>query len=393
MRLAHLSLTNVRSFERLDLDFEPGVHVIHGENGTGKTNLLEAVGLLSTAHRARPGRDGELINWRAIAEDPLPAAQLSAIVATEHERTSLDITIMSRQVGGREGESAETPTASRRFRVNGIARRASDLIGRLRTVMFSADDVALIDGAPAGRRRFLDVTISQLEPLYVRALQRHARVLVQRNSLLRRLLERRGDPGELDFWDAEIASAAAVLVRSRASLLGSLHELAAAQHDRLVTRPSPLAVEYLPALPRELLDGLLEPGLDERILDVMRAGRAADLRRGLTLVGPHRDDFALTLGGHAAGAFASRGEQRTIALALRLGEVALSKQRTGEAPVLLLDDVLSELDARRRAHVVEAAYEVDQVFITTPDEDRPAPQELPGACRYRLVNGELQTQR
>ncbi|MFN8639180.1 MAG: hypothetical protein U0360_06915 [Dehalococcoidia bacterium] len=125
----------------------------------------------------------------------------------------------------------------------------------------------------------------------------------------------------------------------------------------------------------------------------MRAGRAADLRRGLTLVGPHRDDFALTLGGHAAGAFASRGEQRTIALALRLGEVALSKQRTGEAPVLLLDDVLSELDARRRAHVVEAAYEVDQVFITTPDEDRPAPQELPGACRYRLVNGELQTQR
>ncbi len=393
MRLSHLSLTHVRSFERLDLDFGPGAHVVFGENGSGKTNFLEAIALLSTARRARAGRDGELISWRALAEDPLPAAQLGATVESATGRTALDITVMARQIRTAEAAAdpaGDAPAASRRFRVNGVARRASDLIGRLRTVLFAADDVALIEGAPAGRRRFLDVTISQLEPLYVRALQRYARVLVQRNSLLRRLQERRGDTGELDFWDQEMAAAAAVLVRSRAVLLARLNELAAAQHGELSTRPTALALSYQPALPDDVRDSLCEPGLDARLMAALRAGRAQDVRRGITLSGPHRDDVAFTLDGHPAGAFASRGEQRTVALALRLGEVALSKERTGETPVLLLDDVLSELDARRRARVVAAAYEVDQVFITTPDEDRPSPDELPAATRYRLESGALQ---
>lgn len=392
MRLTHLSLTHVRSFERLDLEFGAGAHVIFGENGSGKTNLLEAIALLSTARRARAGRDGELISWRALAEDPLPAAQLSAAVESATGHTALDVTVMARQLRTAEvaaDATGDAPSASRRFRVNGVARRASDLIGRLRTVLFAADDVALIEGAPAGRRRFLDVTISQLEPLYVRALQRYARVLVQRNSLLRRLQEHRGDSSELDFWDQEMAAAAAVLVRSRAVLVTRLNELAAARHNELSTRPTTLALSYLPALPAELRDSLCDPGLDTRLMAVLKAGRAQDVRRGLTLSGPHRDDVALTLDGHPAGAFASRGEQRTVALALRLGEVTLSKERTGEAPVLLLDDVLSELDARRRARVVAAAYEVDQVFITTPDEDRPSPHELPGATRYRLEGGTL----
>ncbi len=390
MQLSQLTLTHVRSFERLEMDFGPGVHVIYGENGSGKTNLLEAIALLSTARRARAGRDGELISWRALAEDPLPAAQLGATVDSATGRTTLDITVMARALRNSEApESTDPPTATRRFRVNGVARRASDLIGRLRTVLFSADDVGLVEGAPAARRRFLDVTISQLEPLYVRALQRYGRVLAQRNSLLKRLQERRGDAGELDFWDQEAAAAGAVLIRSRAELLERLDGLATVSHRELSTRAGALRIHYAPALPDDLRDGLCEPGLDSRLVAMLRATRANDIRRAMTLHGPHRDDVAMLLDGHAAGAFASRGEQRTLALALRLGEVALSRERTGDAPVLLLDDVLSELDARRRARVVAAAYEVDQVFITTPDEDRPASAELPGARRYLLDQGAL----
>lgn len=389
MRLSHLALTHVRSFERLDMDFEPGVHVIFGENGSGKTNLLEAIALLSTARRARAGRDGELISWSALAQDPLPAAQLSARIDGAAGSTTLDITVMTRAVRDAGGGSTDPPAASRRFRVNGVARRASDLIGRLRTVLFSVDDVGLVEGAPAARRRFLDVTISQLEPLYVRALQRYGRVIVQRNSLLKRLQERRGDAGELDFWDQEAATAAAVLIRSRAELLSRLDELASDSHRDLATKGAQLRVAYEPALPDELREGLCEPGLDSRLAAMFKATRPLDIRRAMTLHGPHRDDVAMLLDGHGAGAFASRGEQRTLALALRLGEVALSKERTGDAPVLLLDDVLSELDARRRARVVAAAYEVDQVFITTPDEDRPRTAELPGARRYALDGGTL----
>lgn len=406
MRLAHLSLASVRSFPRLDLDFGPGVHVIFGENGTGKSNLLEAISLLSTARSPRGGRDGELIGWTALAEDPLPAAQLGAVVElADGSRHNLEITVMARSTMARMsrpaldagGDATATaaatappaPTATRRFRVNGIARRASDLIGRLRTVLFSADDLALIDGPPSGRRRFLDVTISQLEPNYVRALQRYGRVLAQRTSLLRRLQERRGDSGELDFWDEELSAAAAVIVHSRATLLARLSELATVHHQALSPSGGTIDLRYRPAAPEELAAALCEPGLDGALLAALRAGRAHDIRRGVTHIGPHRDDVDFLLEGRAAAAYASRGEQRTVALALRLAEVQVSRERTGEAPVLLLDDILSELDARRRARVLEAASGVDQVFITTPDEDRPGPTELPGATRYHLAEGVL----
>jgi DNA replication and repair protein RecF len=274
--------------------------------------------------------------------------------------------------------------------VNGVARRASDLIGRLRVVMFSAEDLAIIEGAPAGRRRYLDITISQLEPVYVRALQRYGRVLQQRNSLLRGFRERRHDPTELDFWDSELAAASAVILEARARLLARLDALAAERHAELSPRAEALSLGYRPAIPPDLNALLGEPDLETALRAAFEANRRADLQRGATQIGPHRDDVAILLGGHEAGAFASRGEQRTLALALRLAEVALSSERTSDAPVLLLDDILSELDSERRGRVLAAAYGVDQVLITTPDDDRPAADELPAAKRYRLVPGLLE---
>lgn len=379
MHLTHLALTNFRTFRRLELELQPGLYVVTGDNARGKTNLLEGIALLATARSARGGTDADLISWDALAEDPLPAARLAARVDTAEGSTAVEIAVIARAVGQDQGAGT-----SRRFRVNGIARRASDLIGKLRVVMFAASDLRIINGSPGGRRRYLDITISQLSPQYVRALQRYQRVLQQRNSLLRRVQDRRAAAHELDFWDEELATSGAVVLATRADVLVALGRDAAARYAELAAGPGPLEVRYRPAVPDELAATLDEGGLGDRLRAAFERGRAEDIRAGVTRIGPHRDDVGFLLGGHDAGNFASRGEQRTAALALRLAEVTLSTERTRDPPVLLLDDILSELDAERRERVLAVAYGVDQVIITSPDDDRPGPSGLPGARRYHI---------
>jgi DNA replication and repair protein RecF len=386
MHLAHLSLANVRSFRRLELDLAPGRHLVAGANGEGKSNLLEAVQMLATARTLRPGTDVNLIAWDALAEDPLPAARLEAAVVTAAGRRTLEIAVIAQQAA----PGVEVSRASRRFRVNGVARRASDLIGQLRVVMFSADDLEIIAGAPALRRRYLDITISQFDPAYLRALQRYQRVLEQRNSLLRRLAERRGKPDELDFWDEELATAGAVIASRRADVVRDLARDAAGRYAELApSEQERLEVCYEPRLPEDVLPAVREHDLPERFQAALARERREDIARGVTRWGPHRDDVQFLIGGHSAAQSASRGQQRTAALALRLAEVELSTERTGDPPVLLLDDILSELDPGRRERILGAAYRVDQVIITTPDEDRPTAEELPDAVRYRLAGGTL----
>ena len=394
MHLERLTLTNVRTFRRLDLALEPGSYVVTGPNAAGKTNLLEAIALLATTRSSRTGADVELISQRALREEPLPTAIIHGEVVTAAEPVTVEVVISSREARGRAAAEATPPPTSRRFRVDGIARRASDLIGRLRVVMFSAADLRIIDGSPAQRRRYLDVTISQLDREYVRALQRFQRVLLQRNSLLRSLHERRGRPDELEFWDGELAASGAVMLHGRAAVLRALGSDAAARYAELAPRAEQLAVCYQPALPEHAASAILEGAGLERVeaafRETLEARRGDDIAAGVTRSGPHRDDVRFEIGGSAAAAFASRGEQRTAALALRLAEVGLSHARTGDAPLLLLDDILSELDAQRRERVLAVAYGVDQVVITSPDEDRPTREELPDARRYRFVDGELE---
>ena len=388
MHITQLSLTNVRSFRRLEVDLTPGLHVVTGPNGSGKSNLLESIALLATARSLRTSNDVDLIAWEALRDDPLPAARLAARVQSRAEGTvQLEVT-----VGARPAVADAPVTASRRFRVNGVARRASDLIGRLRVVLFSAEDLGIIEGAPAARRRYLDITISQIDPGYVRALQRYQRVLQQRNSLLRRIQERRGQPAELDFWDEELAQTGAVLLTARHRVLRALHHGASQRYEALSTRAEQLEVTHRPAVPPEVavaLDGApadVAPLLHTALVE----SRRRDVQTGTTRYGPHRDDIAFLVGGHPAASAASRGELRGMALALRLAEVAVSTEATADPPVLLLDDVLSELDADRRWRVLAAAFEVDQVLITSPDPDRPARSELSAAHRYRIVDGALE---
>jgi DNA replication and repair protein RecF len=384
MHLTQLSLANVRTYERLELTLEPGIHVIAGENATGKSNLLDAVAMLATTRSHRAGNDLDLINWTALEHDPLPGARMVGQIETSNGSATLEIAVVAGEIAADGGRRA-----SRRFRLNGVARRASDLIGQLRVVMFSADDLAIISGSPSGRRRYLDLTISQFDPAYVRASQRYNRVLQQRNSLLRTLRERRGPLDELAFWDDELAASGAVIVQARAEALARLGEDAATRYQTLGGETETLAVYYRPALPDTLLGATRSHDFKERFRGAIEEGRQEDVWRGATRIGPHRDDIAFQISGHDASISASRGQQRTAALALRLSEVVLSSETTGDPPVLLLDDILSELDAHHRERVLHTAYEVDQVLITTPDPDRPSAEELPDAVRYRLEAGVL----
>ena len=358
--------------------------MIAGANAAGKSNLLDAVAMLATTRSHRGGHDLDLINWTALAEDPLPGARLLGNIEGTNGAATVEISVIA-------GEPAADGSrrASRRFRLNGVARRASDVIGQLRVVMFSADDLTIISGSPSGRRRYLDLVISQFDPAYVRAAQRYNRVLQQRNSLLRTLRERRGNLEELAFWDDEIATAGAVIVQARARALEGLGRDAASRYPTLGAPDEALAVCYRPALPDELLDTTGDRDFEDQFRAAMVAGRQEDVWRGATRIGPHRDDISFLIDGHEASVSASRGQQRTAALALRLSEVALSSETTGDPPVLLLDDIFSELDARHRDRVMHTAYAVDQVLITTPDPDRPGADELPEALRYQLEAGRL----
>ncbi len=397
MHLERLTLANVRTFRDLDLSLEPGAYVVSGPNASGKSNLLEAITLLATARSARARADTELISREALRDDPLPAARLVAEVSTARGSVAVELAVTVREGSAADGRPAAT---GRRFRVNGVARRASDLIGQLRVVPFSADDLQIIAGSPGQRRRYLDITISQLDVRYVRALQRYQRVLTQRNGLLRRLQERRGrGADELEFWDGELAAAGGVILAGRAAALAALAAGAAARWEQLAPSSPPLEVRYQPRLPPEQAAAVPDGGpggaedatgaAQSALLETLLARRGDDIAAGMTRSGPHRDDVHFAIGEGEAGAFASRGEQRTLALALRLAEVALSHERTGDPPLLLLDDILSELDAARRERVLAAAYGVDQVVITTPDPDRPGADELPDARRYRIEDGEL----
>ncbi|HEY8172446.1 MAG TPA: DNA replication/repair protein RecF [Dehalococcoidia bacterium] len=383
MYVRRLSLTNFRNYAKQELVLDPAPVLLLGENAQGKTNLLEAVFLLATGRSERASTDADLIAW-SVRDDPQPVAR----VVGEAERRSGAVTV---EVGiaGREGAN-DNLIASKRFKLNGVARRASDVIGAITAVLFTTDDMELVKGAPSGRRRYLDVMLSQAERPYVRALPRYNKLVTQRNALLKRIKEGSARRDELPYWDEEIAREGALIIASRAGAVGEVSESAAAAHGRLSGEREELAVAYQPRFAEgwdaARINASTVDDVAAAFLERLKATHTRDIAAGLTLTGPHRDDLSMTLGGESAASFASRGQQRTAALALRLAEARFLLQRTGEQPVLLLDDVLSELDESRRGSVLDA-IEAEQVMITSPDPDRFPPAFVASAQRYSVQNG------
>ena len=407
MHVTHLSLTDFRSYARAEVPLGPGTTTIVGRNGQGKTNLVEALGYAATLGSHRVATDAPLVRTGA------ERAVVRAAVDRAGRSTLVELEIV--------------PGRANRARVNRApVARPRDVLGSLRTVLFAPEDLALVKGEPDGRRRYLDEVLVALAPRLAGVRADYERVLRQRNTLLRTARAQRVAPAALEVWDEHLAAAGAQLLFSRLHLVRRVaphvaaayaavsgHGDAAGEEPGADAAGSPARLGYRCSVPEvDDLDvvGAGEvpelPGraeLAEALLRALAAERRAEVERGTSLVGPHRDDLVLTLDGLPARGYASHGESWSFALALRLGSYALlrgapvggpagagdpaSGPSPEDEPVLVLDDVFAELDAGRRRRLAALVAGAEQVLITAAvDDDVPAGLE---GDRLRVADGEV----
>jgi DNA replication and repair protein RecF len=358
VRLRRLRLRNHRNYAQLELAPGPGINVFIGPNGQGKTNLLEAVAMLALSSSPRARRDPELVG-------PIgPGSRIEAEIESDGTRRELAITL-----------TVEGDRAHRTIEVDGAKRRAVDLPGHFRVTLFWPDDLGLVKGGPDLRRRFLNQMLVQVEPGYARALAGLRRVLEQRNSLLKRIAA--GESGEdmLDAWNQELVRLSSEISAARGRAVAELAPEAARCHAQIAAGEA-LQIDYL--------------GPPENLAEAVNNSLAEDLRRGTTSVGPHRDDVRVILDGQDARSYASQGQQRTAVVSLKLAEAALIQRRTGERPVLLLDDVLSELDGSRRAALLDEVGAGGQVIVTSVEAGPFPPELIAAAMVWTVTEGRIQ---
>lgn len=396
MYVKRLSLTNFRNYVRLDLELPPGLILLQGDNAQGKTNLLEAIYYLATTRSPHADADRQLINWQA-EDDEIPFARLEADVQKADRLHRVEIALLQTSAAG-----GTSNRLSKQIKVNGVKRRALDLIGQVNVVIFSPQDIDLIAGSPSLRRRYLDVTICQIDPRYCQALQLYNKILTQRNSLLRQLRERGGSPSQLAFWNQKLTDNGAYLLARRQEIVAALNNIVEGIHLQLTSQGEQLRLLYQSTLSNETTTPSYQlpltadrAALDrERIAASFRARlkelQTEEMARGMTLVGPHRDDLRFIVNSKDMTIYGSRGQQRTIALSLRQAEAELMRAETGEQPILLLDEVMSELDEFRRHHLTQMIDQHQQVILTTTDLSDYRPEFLEQVLLLRVQEGRIE---
>lgn len=332
--------------------------MLHGSNAAGKTNVLEGIFVLATTKSFRARTDRELICWNAQDEAVPRYARLEADVEANGGPLRVEMAI-SEQPGRGPGETS----VRKQFKLNGTPKRAGDVVGALKAVLFSPDDVSLVTGSPSARRRYMDLMLCQIDHRYLRMLQEYGRVLVQRNSLLQRLRGRPEPATLLDFWDEKLVSFGVEIMRTRRGMLRVLGDFAAEAYTDLSGLGEELTIMYRPSLEEAAEAG--DDDLAELFRRRLSQLQTKEIYQGVTLCGPHRDDLQFLINGADAQYFGSRGQQRSVALSLRLSELKYMTNRTGEEPVLLLDEAIAELDDDRRRLLIRLMETHPQVLVTT----------------------------
>ena len=382
MQLTHLSLTHFRNFARLDIDVPGGSVLLVGGNAQGKTSLLESIYYLATFTSFHASQDRQLISF-LLEREPIAVARINAEFQYTGEQPGRKIQKIEVRLIAERDEFGNA-----RFRkevlLNGVGCRVGQAIGAFNAVLFLPHMVRIVDGSPEERRRYLNLSLGQVAPNYATDLTDYHKVLTQRNALLKLLNERRGDADQLRFWDEQLAQLGARIIHARIQAIHELDRLAARFHLEFTQGHEVLRLDYFPsfdplpvsplqyALPIKASVDRTSQSLEQirdRFLERLLQIRSDEIQRGVTTIGPHRDELRFFSNGIDLGIYGSRGQGRTAVLSYKFAEVEWMKQKTGQMPVLLLDEVLAELDPVRRADLLTRTAQSEQALLTTTDLD------------------------
>lgn len=392
MYLSSLALHEFRNYRQLELSLGPGLFLFYGENAQGKTNLLEAVSMLATGSSFHAAADREVVNWHA----PEHIARLQGNVRRAEDEVELEMVIFDPTPPVIENDvpvavmDMPATTPRKRVKVNGVPRRTIDFIGQMKVVLFAPTDLHLVDGSPEERRRFLDRALCQVQPRYCAALVQYRKIVTQRSALLKRIRDHLEDPRMLDYLDDRLTTLANMIVFERRRMLDALNQHTDTLQETLSGGREHLKIVYRPSFKLDPAWNTLEA--QQHFREQLRAIQKREILQGVCLLGPHRDDLEFLVNGVNMLTYGSRGQQRTTALSAKLAELAYMRGSTSDEPVLLLDDVFSELDPQRRSYLLRHVMRHTQVLLTATDTaDFPA-EILQQAHTFEVVGG-LITQR
>jgi DNA replication and repair protein RecF len=368
LELQSLRLVNYRNYTDLTLNFSDGVNVFLGENAQGKTNLLESIYVLALARSHRTSSDKDLIRWQE------KEATISGRVKKNISDTPLSLHFSNK---------------GKKARVNHLEQsKLSQYIGQLNVILFAPEDLELVKGAPSVRRRFIDMEFGQMNPLYLYNTTQYRRILKERNAYLKRLqMKQTTDTIFLDVLTEQLVDIGSQVLLARQTFLERLEVAAQPIHAEISNKRETLTLRYQTSID-------FEKGTDLATIkavfeQTLKKQQTREIMQGSTLVGPHRDDIQFIVNDNDVAVFGSQGQQRTTALAIKLAEIDLMQQETGEYPILLLDDVLSELDANRQTHLLLAIQDKVQTFITAPTLSDVARQLIHAPKVFHVKQGEI----
>jgi DNA replication and repair protein RecF len=400
MYIKHLSLTNFRNFARLDIDIPRRVVVLVGSNAQGKTSLLEAVYFMAAFTSFQTHADRQLVNFIA-AREARKQVVVGRLVA-DYQRGNSDHRLEARLI--LEPTGVNGSRLRKEVLLDGVKRSLSEVIGQFNAVVFVPQMSQIFEGGPEERRRYLNLMLAQTVPSYVRVLGEYSQALSQRNALLKALYERGGNSEQLGVWDETLARLGAQIILWRIQAVQEIERLAARVHHELTRGREVLRLSYEPAFdPLPQPDGQMNMKMDTPVnrssmkLESIRLGfverlariRRDEIARGMTTVGPHRDELRFMANSIDLGNYGSRGQIRTALLALKMAEVNWMKERTGEWPVILLDEVMAELDLERRADLLAYLGQREQVLFTTTDLNLFAPEFARSADIWDVQGGTV----
>lgn len=401
MHLRHLSLTNFRSLTRLDTELPRRAVVLVGQNAQGKTSVLEAIYFLAAFTSFQTHADRQIVNFHE-AKNPLAVTRLVADYQRGRSRHRLEVRLILEPTG------ANGQRLRKEILLDGVKRNANDVIGHFNAVIFVPQMSQIIEGGPDERRRYLNLALAQAVPSYARALGEYSQALSQRNALLKALNENGGNGNQLEVWDEALVKFGSQIILWRIQAVQEIERLASRVHHELTRGTEILRLAYEPAYdplpkPNGQLGLKLDTAIDRSALELkeiqdgfserLKQIRGEEISRGVTTIGPHRDDMRFIINKADVSDYGSRGQIRTTLLALKLAEVEWMKERTGEYPVILLDEVMAELDTHRRADLLKYVSQDQQVLFTTTDLSLFASEFSEGAEVWDVKGGVVSPRR